>query len=99
MAAAIHVAGLALAIVLLLPVIRGDRASAHHDSDESDDGGGNLRRRPPPPSDPRGGGLPLPDARPASVRLRGPEKLADLRPAPARRPAREPGRPRTPVRR
>ncbi len=98
LAAAIHVAGLALAVVLLLPVLRGDREATRRESDDGDDGGGNLRRRPPAPTDPRGGGLPLPDAQPAAVRLRGPERLSDLRPGRVRRPAREPAPERTPVR-
>ncbi|MEA2390912.1 MAG: hypothetical protein QOK31_1021 [Solirubrobacteraceae bacterium] len=97
--AAIHLAGLLLAVVLLLPILRGDHAASRH-SDEGDEGGGSYRREPPRPSGPDGGGLPLPDARPARVRLRGPARLADLRPAPARRPAREPAPgPRVPVRR
>jgi hypothetical protein len=90
--AAIHVAGLMLAVVLLLPILRGDRAAARR-TDEGEDGGGSDRRTPRRPSGPRDGGLPLPDAQPARARLRGHERLADHRPARIRRPAREPVRP------
>jgi hypothetical protein len=59
----------------------------------SDDGPGNDRRGPwTPPSVP-GGGVPLPDAAPARVRLRDHQRLADLTPPRERRPAREPVRP------
>jgi hypothetical protein len=44
----------------------------------------------PPPAPSGGGGLPLPDAQPASVRLREPGRLSDRRGAPARRPAHRP---------
>jgi hypothetical protein len=92
-AGAIHVAGLALALVLLLPILRGDRTTFQPPWDDGDDGGGNDRRRPPTPSSDRGGGLPLPDAQPARARLRGPGRLSDARRANPRRPAREPERP------
>lgn len=63
------------------------------------DGWGKGPRGPEPqgPEHPRGG-IPLDDAVPARVRLRGTGRLADLRPRRARRPAREPDRtpPRTP---
>jgi hypothetical protein len=62
----------------------------------SDDGPGNSRRGPLTPPDVPGGGLPLPDAEPARVRLRDHRRLADLTPPRERRPAREPVR--TPVR-
>jgi hypothetical protein len=61
-------------------------------SDSDDD----WRRGPdePPPERPLGprGGIPLDDAVPARVRLRGAGRLADLRPARARRRVREPER-------
>ena len=63
----------------------------------SDDGWGNQRRNPRPPSSLPGGGLPLPDAVPARVRLRDHRRLADLTPPRERRPSREPVR--QPVRR
>jgi len=57
------------------------------------DGWGN-RPRPPDPRrpDPPPGGIPLDDATPARVRLRGHGQLADQLPARARRPVREPHR-------
>ena len=62
------------------------------------DGWGNGPRPPDPPrSDRPPGGIPLDDAAPARVRLRGQGRLADKLPAQARRPAREPDR--APVRR
>jgi hypothetical protein len=61
--------------------------------DDSGDGGGGSG---PPPIGPRGrpgGGIPLPDAVQARVRLRsGHERLADLVRRRDRRPAREPVR-------
>jgi hypothetical protein len=58
----------------------------------SDDGPGNRPLGPlAPPSSP-GGGLLLPDAAPARVRLRDHRRLADLTPPRERRPAREPAR-------
>lgn len=58
----------------------------------SDDGWGNDRQGPRGPSRLPGGGLPLPDAVPARVRLRDHRRLADLTPPRQRRPAREPAR-------
>ena len=48
----------------------------------------------PPPDSPPGprGGIPLDDARPARVRLRGAGRLADLLPKRSRRQVREPER-------
>ncbi len=89
-------AGLVIAIFvgLALYQLRGSRRDPPNS--DSDDG---WRKRPDPPPPPPGrpsGGLPLDDAAPARVRLRGAERLADRLPARERRPAREPGR--TPVR-
>ncbi len=64
---------------------------------DGDDGGGRGPREPDPPPGRPTGGLPLPDAEPARVRLRGHGRLADLLPDRERRPAREPQR--TPVER
>jgi hypothetical protein len=60
--------------------------------DGSDDGWGNDRRGPRTPSSLPGGGLPLPDAEPARVRLRDHRRLSDLIAPRERRPAREPAR-------
>ncbi len=51
-----------------------------------DDAGGTARpNEPPKPSG--GDALLLPDAQPSPVRLRGPGRIGDAYPAPARRPA------------
>jgi hypothetical protein len=75
---------------LFLPLLMGRREPPPEQDDGPDDGGSGPPR-PTPPTRPRGA-LPLPDAAPARVRLRGHERLADLVPQRARRPAREPGR-------
>jgi hypothetical protein len=85
----VHVAGIVLLIALLgrevLDVFRTKPR------DDDDDGGG-------PPDEPvapvPGGpdGLPLPDAGPATARLREPGRLAERYPRRPRRPEHEPGR-------
>ena len=64
--------------VIFLPMVLGRRGSSG-DSDSDSDGGGGNGPRPPrtPPSKPRGG-IPLEDAEPGRVRLRGHDRLADL---------------------
>jgi hypothetical protein len=90
MIAGMHLLGLVVAGALILPALR-DRPEAGPGSDGGSGGGGPHRPTHPiePPTGP-GGGLPLPDAYPASVRLRGYGTLADHHPRPERRPAREP---------
>jgi len=99
----LHLLGFGFAAVLLLPLLRDERIVPVARGEEDDEGGGgNDRVRPAPRPGPRGGGLPLPDAVPARVRLREPGRLADLLPAPSRRrehaptpaPARTPARQR-----
>jgi hypothetical protein len=89
-----------LVIILALvfgPMLLGRRGQSPGQSDsDSDGGGGHGPSRPPPPPNTPGGGIPLDDAAPARVRLRGHDRLADLLPARARRRPREPDR--TPVR-
>ena len=96
----LHLLGFGFAAVLLLPLLRDERiAPLAHGEEEDDGGGGNDRINPVPPRGPRPGGIPLPDAVPARVRLREPARLADLIPARGRRehaPAPVPSR--TPVR-
>jgi hypothetical protein len=95
MIAGMHLLGLVFAGALLLPALR-DRPEARPGSDGgSDGGGGHGPSRPPAPPTGPGGGLPLPDADPAKVRLRDHRPLADHHRRPERRPAREPER--TPV--
>jgi hypothetical protein len=82
-----------LLFVIFLPLLlkRGGPPRGQSDSD-SDDGWGKGPRPPStPPDDPRGG-IPLDDAVPARVRLRGHARLGDLLPARERRSPREPDR-------
>ncbi len=97
----LHLLGIGFGAVLLLPLLRDERIvpGARPGEDESDGGGGNDRVTPRPPRSPRGGGIPLPDAIPARVRLREPARLADLLPAPERRREHAPSPARTPARR
>lgn len=92
-----HLLGLVGVGVLVVLAMRQeterDRDRGHRGSD---DGWGNRPQRPIQPPDRPWGGVPLPDARPASVRLRDGRKLPEHLPRPERRPAREPQR--TPVR-
>jgi energy-converting hydrogenase Eha subunit F len=83
----VHVVGVVVLVGLLLdgPVdLRGWWP-------RDDDGG--QRPRPTPEAPREDGGLPLPGALPAGVRLRGPARLADAHRR-ERRPVREPQRPR-----
>jgi len=78
--------------VLFVPVLLGRGSAPPRGPDsESDDGWGKDPPQPPgfSPSAPRGG-IPLADAEPARVRLRGHGRLRDGIPARDRRPAREP---------
>lgn len=94
----IHVLGLACVAVLLIPALRSDD-HPHGPEGGSDEGWGNLPTEPPRPNRWPGGGMPLPDAVQSRVRLRGPERLADLLPARERRPVHAPERtPSRPIR-
>ncbi len=90
MVGGMHLLALIGAVLLILPALR-DRPEPPQPPGGSDGGGGLRRPSPESPVSPRGG-LPLPDAVPARVRLRGPARLADLLPRRQRRPAREPTR-------
>ena len=80
----------------LIPALRDGQDFPPQADPGSDGGWGRGPDRPPTPQDPpRGGGIPLPDAEQARIRLRDHRKLADLHPARERRPTREPER--TPV--
>lgn len=101
----LHLIMFVLGALLLLPCLKDEQATPWASPDDDDDsgGGGNDRVQRDPPRGPRPGGIPLPDALPARVRLRGPARLADLlpprdrrpahppAPSPARRPVRTPG--------
>lgn len=89
----LHVAAMLFVGLLLVMFLRSRPRDDYEppDGEEGeDDGPGNDRTGPSTPRDRPSGGLPLPDAQPARVRLRGHEKLGDLLPAHERRPAREP---------
>jgi hypothetical protein len=89
----IHIVGLSFACALLWHFAHSEPSENWSPPDEDGGGGGgNVIPQPPRPTRPRGGGLPLPDAVPARVRLREPGRISDARPARQRRPAREPGR-------
>jgi hypothetical protein len=92
MIAGMHLLGLVCAAALILPALRGGPDLPPRPDRGSDDGWGHGPPRPPTPSDVPRGGLPLPDAEPASVRLRDHRRLGDLLPRRERRPAREPER-------
>jgi hypothetical protein len=96
MVAGMHLLGLGCVAMLMIPALRDSPDSPPSSDSGSDDGWGRGPRRPPKPPEPPTGGIPLPDAVPARVRLRDHEKLGDLLPPRERRPAREPER--TPIR-
>jgi hypothetical protein len=95
----IQISGLGSVLIVLVVVVVGLLLCRHGGprsgpSDPNASGGWGNRPRPPGPRrpDPSPGGIPLEDATPARVRLRGEGQLADKLPARARRPAREPDR-------
>jgi hypothetical protein len=76
--------------VAFLPMLLGRGGSPPGQSDSDSDDGWGRGPEPPsgPPIRPRGG-IPLEDAEPSRIRLRGHDRLTDLLPARDRRPARE----------
>jgi hypothetical protein len=96
--ASLHLVALLLGGLLFALFLRSDAKRGSRGSDEDDDGGGggNDRIGDRPKTSPSGG-IPLPDADPAPIRLRGPGRLADLRPRRERRAPAHP-RPRVPER-
>jgi hypothetical protein len=90
MIAGMHLLGLVCAAALLLPALRGGPELPPRSDRDSDDGWGHGPPKPPTPSEGPSGGLPLPDAVPARVRLRDHRRLSELLPGRERRPAREP---------
>jgi hypothetical protein len=92
MIAGMHLLGLICAVALLLPALRAGPDIPPRPERGSDDGWGHGPPKPPTPLDLPSGGLPLPDATPARVRLRDHRRLSDLLPHRDRRPAREPER-------
>jgi hypothetical protein len=90
--AGVHLLGLGCVAVLLIPALKDNPSPHRRPEGENDDGWGRGPKTPPKPPGPPRGGIPLPDADPARVRLREPGRLADHRPGRERRPAREPER-------
>ncbi len=92
MIAGVHLLGLACVALLMIPALRDGPDPPNSADGGSDDGWGNYPRQPKNPSDVPGGGLPLPDAEPARIRLRDHQRLRDKLPPHERRPTREPTR-------
>ena len=93
MIALMHLLGLIGVGVLIYLALRHDSGHRRRPGESGqDDGWGNEPRRPPEPSNRPWGGIPLPDAEQALVRLRDDRKLPDHLPQRERRPTREPER-------
>ena len=90
--AGVHLLGLGCVALLMFPALKDNPMGPERRSDEGDDGWGRGPKRPPEPPAPPRGGIPLPDAVPARVRLREHGRLAERLPSRERRPAREPAR-------
>src|SRR6516164_8836212 len=90
MIAGMHLLGLVCAAVLILPALRDSPDLPPYRPDGgSDDGWGRGPKGPPEPPAPPKGGIPLPDAEPAGVRLRDHRKLSERLPRRERRRARQ----------
>jgi len=97
----LHLIALVLGVVLFAMFLRSDSRSDRKppEDDEPGGGGGNDRMPDRPPRTSPSGGLPLPDAVPARVRLRSHDTLRDAYRRERRRVAEpaEPGRRRVGV--
>ncbi|HEX8104954.1 MAG TPA: hypothetical protein VF533_20200 [Solirubrobacteraceae bacterium] len=95
---ALHLVAAALGGLLLFMFMRSEETTAWTPKPEDDEpGGGGNDRLPGQPKGTPPGGIPLPHARQASMRLRGYGRLADAYPRRDRRTAPETPR-RTPAR-
>src|SRR4051794_40895780 len=91
---ALHLVALLLGAGLFVLFLRSDSFDNGSEPDDREGGGGGGSARiPGAPKPSPSGGTPLPDAEPAPVRLRGHQRLADLRPRPERRRVAEPAEP------
>ena len=90
---ALHLVALVLGVVLFVMFLRSEAGYGRRPPDEDDGGGGGNDRLGDGPKTSPSGGIPLPDAEPPSHRLRGHERLRDLRPKHERRSVPEPARP------
>ncbi len=97
MIAGVHLLGLACVALLMIPALR-DRSDTPPwwQEDGSDEDWRHGPKEPPKPPTPPRGGIPLPNAGQARVRLRDHGRLADHYRSRQRRAPREPDR--TPVR-
>ena len=88
----LHLVALGLGAILFVMFLRSDSNDGGTPPEEDEGGGGgNDRLGDRPPKSSPSGGIPLPDAEPAPVRMREPGRLADLLPRPERRRVVEPG--------
>jgi hypothetical protein len=90
---ALHLVALVLGVVLFVMFLRSEAGSRYKPPDDDDGGGGGNDRISGGPKSSPSGGIPLPDAEPARIRLRSHERLCNLRPRPSRRRVPEPARP------
>lgn len=91
--AGVHLLGLGCVALLMLPALKDNPVGPDRRSDsDGDDGWGRGPKLPPSPPEPPRGGIPLPDAEPAGIRLRDHRRLGERLPRRERRPVREPER-------
>jgi hypothetical protein len=91
--AGVHLLGLVCVVLLMYPALKENPAGPDFPNHgEGDDGWGRGTDEPPLKPTPPRGGIPLPDALPARVRLREHGRLGERLQRPSRRPAREPDR-------
>ena len=90
--AGVHLLGLGCVALLMFPALKDAPIGPERRPDDGDDGWGRGPKAPPETPKPPRGGIPLPDAVPARVRLREPGRLSERLPGRERRPSREPSR-------
>ncbi|HEX4011916.1 MAG TPA: hypothetical protein VHX62_17975 [Solirubrobacteraceae bacterium] len=90
--AGVHLLGLGCVALLMFPALKDNPVGPDRRPEDGEDGWGRGPKLPPTPPAPPRGGIPLPDATPARVRLREHGRLSEQLPRRERRPAREPAR-------